>query len=84
MEADGARDHFKKIRARFANSPPPIKLPGALDIRQSGRELELIGNGNSEELQEILRSYHPEDLRCESLTLEEIFIASKTLAQKTL
>jgi ABC-2 type transport system ATP-binding protein len=81
MEADSARDRFRKIRARFSGAPPAVKLPGALAVRQSGRELELLGNGNSEELMEILRAQGPEELYCESLSLEEIFVVSKTLAE---
>src|SRR6266705_1649968 len=38
MEADAARDRFKKIRARFAQEPK-INLPGALRVKQNGREL---------------------------------------------
>ncbi len=82
MEADAARDRFRKIRARFAGPPPSVPLPGALEVRRSGRELELLGNGNSERLMEILKGQHPEELNCESLSLEEIFVASKTLSQK--
>jgi ABC-type multidrug transport system ATPase subunit len=83
MDADGARNRFKKIRARFTDSLPSLALSGSLSVRQSGRELEIIANGNSERLLEELRSRGPEDLRCESLTLEEIFVASKTLTQST-
>ena len=79
MEADRARERFKKIRARFAEAPPALNLPGSLSVRQSGRELEILANGNSEQLLEMLRGHHPEELRCESLSLEEIFIASKIL-----
>jgi len=81
MEADSARDRFRKIRARFAGPPPAVQLPGALGVSRSGRELELLGNGNSEQLMEILRAQSPEELTCESLSLEEIFVASKTLAE---
>jgi ABC-2 type transport system ATP-binding protein len=76
MDADGARDRFKKIRARFAEAPPALALRGSLSVRQAGREVEVIANGNSEQLLEELRSRQPEDLRCESLTLEEIFVVS--------
>jgi ABC-2 type transport system ATP-binding protein len=79
MEADKARDRFRKIRARFAGQAPELNLPGALDVRRSGRELELFGNGNCERLMDVLRAQHPEELQCESLSLEEIFVASKTL-----
>jgi ABC-2 type transport system ATP-binding protein len=79
MAADEARHRFRKIRARFAEPPVKLDLCGALRVDQSGREVELLANGNSEELLAALRQHQPEDLRCESLTLEEIFVASKTL-----
>jgi ABC-2 type transport system ATP-binding protein len=81
MEADAARDRFKKIRARFAQPPVGIDLPGALNVKQSGREVEILANGSSEELIAKLKRYQPEDLQTESLTLEEIFVASKTLTK---
>ncbi|MBU6399219.1 MAG: ABC transporter ATP-binding protein [Verrucomicrobia bacterium] len=81
MEADRARERFRKIRARFAQAPSGLNLAGALSVRQAGREVEFLANGNSEKLLDALRRLQPEELRCESLSLEEIFIASKTLAQ---
>ncbi len=81
MDADGARDRFKKIRARYADTPPELALRGSLSVRREGREVEVIANGNSEQLLEELRSRQPEDLRCESLTLEEIFVVSDKLAK---
>jgi ABC-2 type transport system ATP-binding protein len=79
MEADAARDRFKKIRARFTQPPNSLDLPGALNVKISGREVEIIANGNSEQLLEKLRMLQPEELRCESLSLEEIFVASDIL-----
>jgi ABC-2 type transport system ATP-binding protein len=79
MNADSARDRFKKIRVRFAGPPPPLDLAGALDVKQTGREAEILANGNCERLMEQLRALQPEELRCESLSLEEIFVASKSL-----
>jgi ABC-2 type transport system ATP-binding protein len=78
MNADDARKRFKKIRARF---PQELKLnlSGALNVKRSGREMEILANGNSETLLAELKSHQPEDLRIESLTLEEIFVASDTL-----
>ena len=78
MDADAARDRFKKIRARF---PEELKLnlPGALNVKRSGREVEILANGNSEALLAELKSHQPEELRTESLTLEEIFVASDVL-----
>ena len=81
MEADDARNRFRKIRVRFPQPPVALDLSGALNVRQSGRELEILADGNSEQLLEKLRARQPEDLRCESLSLEEIFVASKTLAK---
>ncbi len=78
MEADAARDRFKKIRARFSEVPK-LDLSGALNVKQNGRELEILANGNSEKLLAELKARSPEELRCESLSLEEIFVASDIL-----
>ena len=79
MEADAARARFRKIRARFTGSPAKFDLPGALNVKQNGREVEILANGNSGELLEKLKTHSPEELRCESLSLEEIFVASGIL-----
>ena len=79
MEADAARDRFRKIRARFAQPPTALSLSGALNVKHSGREIEILANGNSEKLLAELKSCSPEELRCESLSLEEIFVASDIL-----
>jgi ABC-type multidrug transport system ATPase subunit len=78
MDADAARDRFKKIRARF---PQELKLdlPGALKVKRAGREVEILANGNSEQLLAELKSRQPEELKIESLSLEEIFVASDLL-----
>jgi len=81
MEADSARARFQKIRARFAEPLPlSVLLPGALEVRRDGRQVELLCNGATGPLLEILHAQHPEDVRCEALSLEEIFVASKTLS----
>jgi ABC-2 type transport system ATP-binding protein len=79
MEADAARDRFRKISVRFAQPPAQLDLPGALKVTRNGREVEVLANGSSEQLLAKLRLLAPEDLRCEALTLEEIFVASDTL-----
>ena len=79
MEADAARDRFRKIRARFAQAPAKLDLAGALTLKQDGREVEILANGRSEELIEKLKALQPEELQTESLTLEEIFVASGAL-----
>lgn len=81
MHTDGARERFQKIRACFPQPPAALNLSGALNVRQSGRELEVLANGNSEQLLQELRAMNPEELRCDSLTLEEIFVAARVLAK---
>jgi ABC-2 type transport system ATP-binding protein len=78
MDADAARDRFRKIRARFAQPPARLDLPGALSVKQNGREVEIVANGSSEALLEKLKAHAPEEVQTESLTLEEIFVASNT------
>ncbi len=79
MDADHARDRFKSIRVRFSIAPPQLALSGALRVTQNGREAEVLANGNSDQLIAELEALRPEELRCESLSLEEIFVASKDL-----
>ncbi len=81
MNADDARSRFQKIRAVFPQPVPDLDLPGALSVRHSGREWEILANGNTPQLLDHLRKRSPEELRCDSLTLEEIFVASATLAK---
>jgi ABC-2 type transport system ATP-binding protein len=83
MNADQARDRFRKIRARFSTAPPALRLPGALDIRQNGREVEVLANGDGDRLLASLQALKPEELRSESLSLEEIFVLSGRLREKS-
>jgi ABC-2 type transport system ATP-binding protein len=76
LASDHARETYQKIRARFAQSAPELDLQGALRVRRDGRELEVIANGAGPELLERLRQHNPEALTTESLTLEEIFVAT--------
>jgi ABC-2 type transport system ATP-binding protein len=84
LEADTARDRFQKIRASFPQAPTGLDLTDALQVRRSGRELEVLANGNRGPLLDRIRSFQPEELRCEALTLEEIFVAAGNLAKSTL
>ncbi len=76
LEADEARSRYKKIRARFAGTPPTVDFPGAKRIHREGRELELTVNGDSDKVLAQLQALHPEALTTEALTLEEIFVAA--------
>jgi len=84
LAADTARDRFRKIRARFAQPHVKLNLPGALSVRQTGRELEILANGNGDQLIATLQNLEPEELCTESLSLEEIFVASRNLTQREL
>lgn len=78
MEADDARRRFKKIRVRFQRETK-LDIPGALRVRQSGREMEILANGNDDALLAEIKSHHPEALDVEALSLEEIFMVSDSL-----
>jgi ABC-2 type transport system ATP-binding protein len=80
MPADQARDRFQKIRVSFPQPPAGLDLAGALQVRQDGPDMEILADGNREQLLEKLRACHPDELRCDSLSLEEIFVAAGTLA----
>ena len=83
MEADAARYRFRKIRARFSEIPM-LDLSGALNVKQSAREIEILADGNSEQILETIKSFAPEELKSESLSLEEIFVASDILKKAKL
>jgi ABC-2 type transport system ATP-binding protein len=75
LDADAARERYQKIYARFAAEPLNLDLAGASVLR-SGRNLEVLVNGNADEVLGRLRARSPETLTSEALTLEEIFVAT--------
>jgi hypothetical protein len=76
LEADAAREKYKKIRARFASEPPVLNFPGILHQHRVGRELEIVANGQADEILARLKAAGPEALTTESLPLEDIFLAA--------
>lgn len=83
MESDEARSRFHRLRARFAGEPPEsFSAAGVLSSRTRGRELELTVEGSLEAVREQVRALQPESCETESLSLEEIFIASSHLKEK--
>lgn len=76
LSADAARERYQKIRARFGGAVPSGEFVGALSVKQNGRELEVIANGEGQRLIERLRSLGPESLSVEALSLEEVFITT--------
>jgi ABC-2 type transport system ATP-binding protein len=76
LEADTARERYRKIYARFPNDTARIVLNDVKILRREGRELEVVVNGNYDRILDELKSHSPEQLKSESLSLEEIFVAS--------
>ncbi|MEJ2245731.1 MAG: ABC transporter ATP-binding protein [Acidobacteriota bacterium] len=74
--ADEARERYRKLRARFSGIPTDLSLEGALSIRTTGREIEVIADGDGERICSELRRLSPEELTSEALSLEEIFVAA--------
>jgi ABC-2 type transport system ATP-binding protein len=76
MEADVARERYRKVHARFAHDPGAIDLGGAHVLSHQGRDLEILVNGNSHDVMDRLKARSPLTLTSEALSLEEIFVAS--------
>jgi ABC-2 type transport system ATP-binding protein len=76
MEADRARERYRKVRVRFVGEAPAVTLPGVLHSRRDGRVLEMIVNGQLESVLAEVRRWGPEDVGIEPLTLEEVFLAT--------
>jgi len=79
MNADTAREQFQKIHARFPAEAPPFELPGCRMVRRHGREIEVIVDGigcDATKALDRLKAASPEELTTESLSLEEIFVAT--------
>ena len=77
LEADVARERYKKVFARFADERTPLlEVPGARLVQHRGRDAEWLVDGNVEPVLTRLRAKGPEALSDEALSLEEIFVAA--------
>jgi ABC-2 type transport system ATP-binding protein len=76
LDADTARSRYQKIHARFADDVGCLQLPGARILRQRGGEIEMIVDGNADQVLSVLQARSPEALAVEPLTLEEIFVST--------
>jgi DNA polymerase II small subunit/DNA polymerase delta subunit B len=76
LEADSARERYKKVHARFPSEPAALDVGGARVLRRQGREIELLVNGNASDVLARLSAQSPETLTTEALTLEEIFVTT--------
>jgi ABC-2 type transport system ATP-binding protein len=75
LEAERARERFKRIRLRFPGEPPAIQDREVRHANRAGREVALTTFDFSEPLRARLEALRPEAMEVENLTLEEIFIA---------
>jgi ABC-2 type transport system ATP-binding protein len=76
LDADAARDRYRKIHARFPSPPAGLDVAGSRVLRRDGRELEIVVNGNAADVIDRLRAHAPEMLEVEALSLEEIFVST--------
>ncbi len=76
LAADEARERYQKIYARFAEAPAGLDLAGARVLRSGGREIELVTDGDAGPILDRLKAQSPEAISSESLSLEEIFVAT--------
>jgi ABC-2 type transport system ATP-binding protein len=76
LEADEARERYRRVRARFAAPPPSPPFETVRVTRREGRELELVAMDSAARVMEWLKALSPEMLHAEALTLEEIFVAA--------
>ena len=76
LGADEAREQYRKIRATFPQEVPKFESPGILRMRNEGRTVEVIANGESAKIQAELERLGATDLKTESLSLEEVFVAT--------
>ena len=76
LDADAARERFQKIHARFSEPPGTLELAGARVLRQQGREIEVLVDGNAAAVMDRLRARSPETITAEALTLEDIFVST--------
>jgi ABC-2 type transport system ATP-binding protein len=76
-DADDARAKFRRLRAEFdLDAPDDPVFRAAKSFKRDGRAVELIVNGNGDDVAARLRAMNPASFTVESLTLEEIFLAS--------
>ena len=76
MNADQARERYQKVYARFAETPAALDLGGAHILKQRGREVEVLVDGNANDVIARLRARSPESIETEALSLEEIFVTT--------
>ena len=78
LTTDAARERYQRIHARFADASTVPDIADVISSRKNGRNLEVVVNGELDRVMTQLRQLQPEELRQESLSLEETFTAVLT------
>jgi ABC-2 type transport system ATP-binding protein len=76
LDADQARERYQRIRARFAQAAPAHEFAGALRVHRGERELDILTAGDGERLLADVQRFSPEWCHAETLSLEEVFVAT--------
>jgi ABC-2 type transport system ATP-binding protein len=81
MDADSARERYRRIRLRFSDTAPALATGGGiLSIKADGRSLDVLTDGYNAALVERLKQLAPEEITEDPLSLEEIFVATGQVA----
>ena len=76
LDADRARERYQRIRARFAHAAPAHDFAGALRVRRTERDLDIVTAGDGDRLLADVQRLSPEWCQAEALSLEEVFVAT--------
>jgi len=76
LDADHARERYQRIRARFTQAAPAVEVAGALRVHRADRELDIVTAGDGERVLADVQRLSPEWCASESLSLEEVFVAT--------
>ena len=71
---ENARASFRRIRARFPDTPPKIQSSEIVTQNVDGRTVEYLTFGDSQSLAKQIEAHAAEDQQTEALNLEEIFL----------
>jgi ABC-2 type transport system ATP-binding protein len=75
LEADTARERYHRVFATFAGHREPV-LHGLRVAKQRGRQVEILAQGNLDDVLGRIRANGPESVTTEALSLEEIFVST--------
>jgi len=76
LEADAARARYQRVHARFSEERHLADLGVAGDVIRRGRDVEVLVDGNIDDVVARLRMHAPDTLTTEALSLEEIFVST--------